>query len=132
MSTYVININKTLKGIKLNVMADFICMDSKGIVIATNNIASPLDLQAIKKYIKNAICGKPDQVQSPRLSQSKFYLKIIGVSYLLELTNICIMPENIEKIFKSNYIFNNIVLASKPKITKVSLKLDMAIIWINI
>ena len=42
------------------------------------------------------------------------------------------MLEDIEKILKSNYIFNNIVSASKPKIIKVSLKLDMAIIWIDI
>jgi len=43
-STHVININRALKNIKSNVMADFICSDNKGIVIATNNIASPSDL----------------------------------------------------------------------------------------
>jgi len=43
-STYIININKTLKNIKLNVMMDFIHIDNKGIIIITNNIASPLDL----------------------------------------------------------------------------------------
>jgi len=41
---HVININRALKNIKLNVMADFIHVDNKGIVITTNNIASPLDL----------------------------------------------------------------------------------------
>ena len=113
-------------------MADFIHVDSKGIIIATNNIASPLDLQAIEKYIKNAICGKPNQVQSLRLPQSKSYLKIIGIPYLLELINMYIMLEDIKKILKSNHIFNDVVLASKPRIIKVSLKSDMAIIWINI
>jgi len=48
-------------------MADFICVDGKGIIIVTNNIASPSDLQAIKKYVKNAIYSEPNQVQSLRL-----------------------------------------------------------------
>jgi len=113
-------------------MSDFICVNSKDIIIVTNNIASSLDLQAIEKYIKNATCSESDQVQSLRLPQLKSYLKIIGVPYLLELTNTCIMLEDIEKILKSNHIFNNVVLASKPKIIKVSLKSDMAIIWIDI
>ena len=43
-STYIININRSLKSIKSNIMADFICIDNKGIVIFTNNIASPSDL----------------------------------------------------------------------------------------
>ena len=43
-STYIININRSLKSIKSNIMANFICIDNKGIVIFTNNIASPSDL----------------------------------------------------------------------------------------
>jgi len=39
---------------------------------------------------------------------------------------------SIEKILKNNYIFNDIVLASRPRVIKVSPKSDMAIIWINI
>ena len=53
LSMHVCNINQILKNIKSNIMADYICMDSKGIVITTNNIASPSNLQAIEKYIKN-------------------------------------------------------------------------------
>jgi len=121
-----------LKGIKSNVIADFICVNSKDIIITTNNIASPSDLQAIKKYVKNATYSEPNQVQSLRLLQSKSYLKIISVPYFLELTNMHIMPESIEKILKSNYIFNDIVLVSKPRIIKVSPKSDMTIIWIDI
>jgi len=37
-----------------------------------------------------------------------------------------------EKILKNNHIFNNIILASKPRIIKVSPKSDMSIIWIDI
>jgi len=37
-------------------MADYIHVDGKGIIITTNNIASPSDLQAIEKYIKIISC----------------------------------------------------------------------------
>ena len=68
LSTHVININRVLKNIKSNTMADFICVDNKGIIITTNNIASPLDLQIIKQYVKSTVCVKSKHVQSPRLS----------------------------------------------------------------
>ena len=42
------------------------------------------------------------------------------------------MFDNIKKILKSNHIFNNIVLASKPRIIKMLPKSDMSIIWIDI
>ena len=60
------------------------------------------------------------------------YLKIIGILYLSEQTNSYISSDNIDKILKSNHIFNDIVLASKPRLIKVFSKSDMAIIWINI
>ena len=113
-------------------MADYIHIDSKGIVIATNNIASPSNLQTIEKYIKNTSSIEANQVQSPRLPQSKSYLKIVGILYLSESSNICITSDDIEKILKNNYIFNNVILASKSRIIKVSPKLDMSIIWIDI
>jgi len=127
-STHVININRALKNIKSNVMVDFICSDNKGIVIATNNIASPSDLQAIEKYVKSTVCVEAKHVESSRLPQSKSYLKIIGVLYLSEHTNTRITSDDVERILKSNHIFNDIVLASKPRIIKVSPKSDMSII----
>jgi len=86
--THITNINRNLKNIKLDVMANFIRIKNKGIVIATNKIASTLDLQTIEKYIKNSQCIEADYVESPRLPQLKFYLKIIGISYFSEQTNI--------------------------------------------
>ena len=125
LSTHIININRALKNIKLNVMADFICMDNKGIIITTNNIASLLDFQTIEKYIKSLVYINAEYVESPRLPQSKSYLKIIDVLYLAEHTNSCIISDNIKQILKSNHIFNNVVLASKSRIIKVSSKSDM-------
>jgi len=108
LSMHIININCALKGLKSSIIADFIYIEDKGIMITTNNIASPSNIQEIKKYIKNSFTTDVDQVTSPRLPQSKSYLKIVGIP------------------------FNDIILVSKPRIIKVSPKSNMAIIWINI
>jgi len=55
-STHIININRAPKSIKSNVMADFIQINDKDIVISTNNVTSSLDLQEIKRCIKNSLC----------------------------------------------------------------------------
>ena len=86
-------------------MVDYICADSKGIIIATNNITSSSDLQFIKKYIKNTSSIEANQVQSPKLPQSKSYLKIVSIPYLSEATNTHITSDNVERILKNNHIF---------------------------
>ena len=131
-SIHIVNINRSLKNIKLDIMANFIHVDNKGIVISTNKVVSLLDLQSIKKYVKNAHCIEAEHTEFPRLSQSKSYLNIIGILYLAKQSNSYISPDNIEKILKSNHIFNNIVLASKLRVIKMSPKSNMAIVWINI
>jgi len=113
-------------------MANSICTDAKGIIISTNNIIYPLDLQEIKKYIKNSLCVVTDQIELPRLPQSKSYLKIVSIPYLSEVTNTYLSSDNVEKILKANRIFNNIVLALKPRVIKVTFKSDISIIWIDI
>ena len=52
-SSHISNINRALKNIKSEVIADFICADNRGVVIITNKVASPLNLQTIKRYVKN-------------------------------------------------------------------------------
>ena len=131
-SIHVVNINRALKSIQSNTIADFIWAEDKEIVITTNNVSSNTDLQEIEKYIKNSLSSDTEWISSPRLPQSKSYLKIVGIPYNNESSNTRISSDDIECILKSNYIFNNIVLASKPHIIKVSPKSNMAIIWINI
>ena len=97
-------------------MADFIWIDNKSIVIFTNNIISFSDLQEIEGYVKNSSCVDADQINIPRLPQSKSYLKIVGISYLSKQLNSCLFSEKVKNILKSNYTFNNIVLASKPNV----------------
>ena len=132
LSSHVININQALKSIKSNICTDFICADNKGIIISTNNVAVNSDLQKIGKYVKRSLTTNDNSISSLQLPQSKFYLKIMGISYFVDKSNICISSEDIKHILKSNHIFNNIILALKPCIIKVSPKSDMAIFWIDI
>jgi len=83
-SMHIININHAFKNIKLKVMADFICIEDKGIIILTNNTS---DLQEVEKYVKNVSYTEVDQISSPRLPQSKSYLKIVGTPYLMDQSN---------------------------------------------
>jgi len=41
-SVHIVNINRSLKNIKLDIMVDFIRVDNKGIVISTNKATSLL------------------------------------------------------------------------------------------
>ena len=131
-SVHITNINKVLKNIKTDVMVDFIWKDLNGITIVTNKVASTLELQTIENYVKNANHINAEGVKTPRLSQSKSYFKIISISYLQENTNTSIILSVVKDIIKRNHIFNNVVLVSRPHIIKVSLRLDMAIIWVDI
>jgi len=131
-SEHIVNINHALKTIKSNTITDFIHVDSKGIIITTNNVSSGLDLQEIKKYVKNSLSSDTDKVSSPRLLQLKLYLKIVGILFISEKTSNCVSPDKIENVLKNNHLFNDIILASKPYVIKVSPKTNMAIIWIDI
>jgi len=84
---YIANINHAFKIIKSNTIANFICVNSKGIIITTNNISSGSDLQEIEKYVKNSLPSDIENISLPRLPQSKSYLKIIGIPYISKKTN---------------------------------------------
>ena len=130
-SIYVANINRALKNIKLDVMADFIWVENKGIVISTNKVTNPLDLQTTENYVKSTYSIEADQMESLRLPQSKSYLKLIGIPYLSEKTNLCITSDEVDNILKNTHIFNDVVLALKPRVIKISPKSNMAIIVIR-
>ena len=111
-SSYITNLNRALKNIKSEVIVDFICMDQADITIVTNKVISSLDLQTIKKYIKNANYINSDKVNTSHLPQSKFYLKFIGIPYFFENTNTSISLDIAETIIKNNHILNNIAITS--------------------
>jgi len=82
------------------------------VTIVTNKVVLPLDLKVIENFVKNADNVNSEDIEAPRLPQSKSYLKIIGISYFLENTNVSITSDFVESIIK--YIFNNLLLTSKP------------------
>jgi len=60
-------------------------------------------------------------------------LKIISISYFLhDKSQECLSSGDVEQIIKQNQIFDNLILASKLQVIKVSPKSDMSIVWINI
>ena len=66
-SDYIANINKVLKNVKFKVIANFIWVDQTSIIIITNKVASQLNLQKIKKYVKNVGNINTDKVEVSRL-----------------------------------------------------------------
>ena len=130
---YIANLNRNLNNMKSKVSVNVICPDPASITIVTNKVSQASDLTIIKKYVKNSENIDLSQVDTPHLPQSKSYLKIIGISYfpngnLQDHLNI----SDVETIIKQNHIFNNITLASKLRVIKVSPKSDIAIVWIDI
>ena len=90
-------------------------------------------MSIINQYIKNSNDINSLQVEDSCLPKSKSYLKIIGISFYPH-SNLQekLTSTDIETILKQNHIFDNISLASKLRVIKVSPKSNMAIIWIDI
>ena len=121
------NINCAFKDVKSD---NFVHTDYWGLIVNSNKIASVSDFLVVKSYIQNLNTMNANNVQDTRLPQSKSYLKILSILYLIESTNILINTNIMETIIKTTHIFNNI--ASKLRVIKVSPKSDMAIVWIDI
>jgi len=86
------------------------------------------DLSTIEKYIKNIGAFDPEDIIALRLSQSKSYLKILGISYLIEDNNASITSDIAKRIIKSTYTFNNIVFISKLRVIKMLFKYDIVVV----
>jgi len=113
LASHITNINHILKNVKSNICTDYISSDNKGINVITNNIASSSDLQEIEKYIKQSLDNNSNSIATPRLPQSKSYLKIVGIPYYINKSSTCITTEDIERILKNTHIFNEIILTSR-------------------
>ena len=132
-SLHVANINRSLRNAKTDVLVDYIRSDNTGISVVVNKIAQQSDMSIIDNYIKNSNDINSLQVEDARLPMSKSYLKIIGIPYYPHSNSQEKLTSNdIENVLKQNHIFDNISLASKPRVIKVSPKSDMALVWIDI
>ena len=106
------NINQLLKSIKSENYADLIHSDNREIIITTNKVVLTLDMNTIKKYMKNLNDVDLNEVMSPRLPQLKSCLKILDILYFIKDTNFSVTVNIIEIVIKSTHIFNNTVLMS--------------------
>lgn len=52
VNIHISNINRLLKGVKSEILADFIYFNNRKFIITTNKLAATSDLNVIKKYIK--------------------------------------------------------------------------------
>lgn len=110
LNAYILNINRVLKDIKSEVIANFVHSNQAGIIIVMNKVASSLYLQTIEKYVKNLNYIDVEKIKVPHLPQLKLYLKIIGIYYIMESTSALILADIVKNIIKSNHIFNNITI----------------------
>ena len=127
-NVYISNINRSLKDIKSEIIINFIRSDNKGIIITINKVVATLDLNIVEKCLKNLNDIDSSDVMSPRLPQSKSYLKILDILYFVEDTNLLLTYDIIEKVIKTTHIFNHVVLASYPCIIKMFSKSKIAVV----
>jgi len=117
-NTYVSNINQLLKGVKSEVSVDFIFFDNRGLLLTTNKVAISSDLNIIEKYLKDSNDIEHEEDISPKLLQSKSYLKILSISYFVKSMNLLIFSNIVESIIKSTHIFNDITFTSYPTLSR--------------
>ena len=110
--SHITNINKCLRNSKSDIVADFIRSTNNGIIITTSKPANDLNLTTIENYLKNLQNIDSNSIESPHLPKSKSYMKIIGLPY--KINQDIIFPDFIEGVLKETYLFNGVMLASKP------------------
>ena len=125
---HITNLNHSLKNTKLSLSIDFIWVNHQGLIVTSNRVAFLLDISIISKYVKSCNNVDTNDIQDAQLPQSKSYLKILGILYIKEDTNVTINSEVMETVIKSMHIFNNVNIASKSHIVKVFSKSDIVIV----
>ena len=126
---HVANINWALKNAKSEILVDIIRSDMASIIVVTNKVVIQSDLYIIENYITKVDNINIINVDTFHLPQLKSYLKIIGILYYpYDLSNKCLTSNDVEDIIKQNQIFDNVVLASKLQVIKVSPKSAISII----
>ena len=67
-NNHIVNLNRALKNIKSEVIADYVFSEPISITIVTNKIVSSSDLQIVKNYVKNVENINSEDIKTPRLS----------------------------------------------------------------
>ena len=125
------NINTGLKNSNSKTIANFIKLVDNRVIININQ-ATLSYMNVIIKIIKNTTNINSKFIKNFHLPKSKLYLKIVGLSYYVKTTNTLVTPFLAKEVLKNTYIFNDIIIVSKPYIIKAASNSDSAVIWINI
>ena len=89
-----------------------------GVSMSTNSVASVAELEVIKQWLKKtAGLGEVTEVE-PRLSQSKSFLKVLGIPYWDSKTFLPVTPAQVAEVLSSSPLFEGVTLASMPCIMK--------------
>jgi len=134
-SEHIADFNYTLRSTKSDLTIDFICIYHQSLIITSNRVMFLSEISIVSNYVKNCNNIDTNDIQDVWLPQLKSYLRILGIPYIIEGTNVLINSEVIEmfiKVTKATHIFDNINIMSKPCIIKVSLKSNIAIVRIDI
>ena len=110
---HITNINRALKNIKSDILADYVQQESTDVIIVTNKVALSSNLQTIENFVQNMENINSEDIKFPRLPQFKSYLKMIDIPFYIKNTNVLISLDFVELVIKSNHIFNNLLLTSK-------------------
>ena len=125
------NINTGLKNSNSKTIANIIKLVDNRVIININQ-ATLSHMSVIIKIIKNTTNINSNSIKNSHLPKSKLYLKVVGLSYHVKTTNTLVTPFLAKEVLKNTYIFNDIILVSKPCIIKAVSNSDLAVIWINI
>ncbi|KXN87194.1 hypothetical protein AN958_09088 [Leucoagaricus sp. SymC.cos] len=107
------------------------------LVFSTNLVPTPGERDIIHEWLSKAIQCDKDKVPIPRVPMSKSYLKIVGVNFYTptnwhEDGSNQLTADDVLYIMNCNPLFENITLASPPRIMRATPHSDMAIIWFDI
>jgi len=124
--------NKGLVNARSKLRVESVHKAWNGVSMSTNSVASAAELEVIKQWLKKtAGLGESTEVE-PRLSQSKSFLKVLGMPYWDSKSSLPITPAQVAEALSCSPLFESVTLVSMPRIMKVSPSSDMSVIWIDI
>ena len=100
--------------------------------MSTNFVASAAKLEVIKQWLKKTAGLSEVTEVEPRLPQFKSFLKVLGVLYWDSKTSLPITSPQVAEALSSSLLFEDVTLASMPRIMKASPSSDISVIWIDI
>ena len=100
--------------------------------MSTNSVASAVELEMIKQWLKKTTKLDESTEIEPCLPQSKSFLKILDVSYWDSKSSLSITSAQIETALSNSSLFEDITLASMPHIIKALPSSSISVIWIDI